>query len=171
MKKIKLIAITGVVLTSLTILSGCGSTSEPKADKKPPVETTQEADDKTGSKDQAKEQAIDKVLYEKDGIKISTKGIFKDNFDTKLKLTIENNSDKAITIQSKDVSINGIMIDGILSSDIQSGKKANDTLNFFNNTLKENDITDVKDIELKFHIFNSDNLFDGFNTDTIKITF
>lgn len=171
MKKVKLIAITGVVLTSLTILSGCGSTSEPETNKKPAVEATQESSDKTGSKDQAKEQSIDKVLFEKDGIKISTKGISKDNFDTKLKLSIENNSDKAVTIQSRDVSINGIMIDGILSADVQAGKKANDTLSFFNSKLKENDITDITDIELKFHIFDSADLFKGFDTDTIKIAF
>lgn len=170
MKKIKVIAITGAVLATMGFLAGCGETSDSQTGKSEPVKQEQTAS--TAKEDNAKEsQSIDKVIYDKDGIKITAKGIEKTVLGTKLKLAVENNTDKACTIQARDVSLNGIMVDGIFSADIAAGKKANDGIEFLGSTLKENDITDIKDVELKFHIFDSADLLSGFDTDIIKIEY
>lgn len=95
-------------------------------------------------------------------------------FGIDLMLYIENNTNQNITVQARDVSVNGFMIDASLSSDINAGKKTYDTLYFFDSDLEENDITDVSDItdlELKLVAFNSDNWDDLFRTDSIKIDF
>lgn len=84
---------------------------------------------------------------------------------------IENNSSQDITAQVRDVSINGFMIDPTFSSDVAAGKKAYDTITFHESDLKNNDITDIKEIELKFDVFNADSWNDFFKTDIKKITF
>ena len=84
---------------------------------------------------------------------------------------IENNSDQDITVQVRDVSINGFMVDPIFSSDVVAGKKAFDAITFMDSDLTDNDITDITSIELKFHIFNMDNWNTIFDSDIVNITF
>lgn len=84
---------------------------------------------------------------------------------------IENNSSQDITAQVRDVSIDGFMIDPIFSADVSAGKKAYDTITFYESDLKDNDIIDIKEIELKFNVFNADSWDDIFETSTKKISF
>ncbi len=84
---------------------------------------------------------------------------------------IENNSDKDVTIQARDVSINGFMIDPIFSSDVLSGKKAYDTITFFESDLADNDIKSIDIMELSFHIFDSNSWDTYFDTQLIEVTF
>lgn len=84
---------------------------------------------------------------------------------------IENNSSQNITVQARDVSINGFMISPSFSSDVTAGKKIYDSITFFESDLKDNDITDIEEIELKFDIFNADSWEDIFKTETKKIKF
>ena len=84
---------------------------------------------------------------------------------------IENNSSQDITVQARDVSIDGFMVDPIFSADVTAGKKIYDTITFLESDLKDNDITDIKEIEMKFHIFNSNSWKTINDTDTKKISF
>lgn len=86
-------------------------------------------------------------------------------------LYIENNSSKDITVQARDVSINGFMVDPLFSADISAGKKIYDEMSFLEDDLKDNDITSIKELELKFHIFNQDSWKDILNTGIKKIGF
>lgn len=86
-------------------------------------------------------------------------------------LYIENNSSKNITVQTRDVSINGFMVDPVFSADVSAGKKIYDEITFLEDDLKDNDITSVDELELKFHIFNQDSWKDVLNTKIKKITF
>ncbi|MBQ7794266.1 MAG: copper amine oxidase N-terminal domain-containing protein [Clostridia bacterium] len=109
------------------------------------------------------------VVYDKDGIKISYKGIEYDNNSADIKFLIENNSNVGITVQARDESINGFMVSGIMSEDVQSGKKANAELTFYKSTLEENGITNIDEMELYFHIFNEETWDAIADTDIIKI--
>ena len=84
---------------------------------------------------------------------------------------VENNSSQDITAQVRDVSINGFMIDPTFSVDVSAGKKKYDTISFYESDLKDNDITDIKEIELKFYVFNADTWKDIFKTKSQKISF
>ena len=64
---------------------------------------------------------MNRCLLSQNNIKITYMGIDNES-RTKIKLKIENNSDTAITVQQRDMSINGIMIDGIFSCDVQPGE-------------------------------------------------
>lgn len=130
-----------------------------------------ESESKAESKaDENTEEKTNTVIYDENGIKISFKGIEKSTLGKDIKLNVENNTENKKMVQVRDLSINGIMIDGLFSVSIESGKKANDGITLLKSYLEENDITEIEEIELKFAIINSDDILDQYNTETIKIT-
>lgn len=84
---------------------------------------------------------------------------------------IENNSDRDVTIQASDVSINGYMIEPVFSSDVLAGKVAYDTITFFDDDLTENNITSIDEIELSFKIFDMDSFETIYESDVITTSF
>jgi len=122
------------------------------------------------------EQAYDdsgNVLYEGKGIKIVGKGLSADDsiFGPGLLLYIENNSDKDITVQARDTSVNGFMVDPSMSQDIVSGKKALTAVTFFESDLEDNGIEEIEVIETSFHVFEMEDWDDIVDTDVIEIMF
>ena len=90
-------------------------------------------------------------------------------FGPGLKVLIENNSDKAVTVQVRNLSINDVMIEALLSSDVEANKKANDEITFMSSQLKDANISTIQKIEFSFHIFDSENWEDSFESDMILI--
>lgn len=86
-------------------------------------------------------------------------------------LYVENNSDKNATIQVRDVSINGFMVEPAFSCDVLAGKKAFDTITFLESDLKDNNIKSITDLEFYFTIFKSDGFDKIFDSDLIKVSF
>lgn len=113
------------------------------------------------------------VLVDTNGVKIIGKGLSaNDSFwGPGVILYIENNSDKDVTIQARDVSVNGFMVDSSMSEDVVVGKKAMSAVQFFSTDLEENAITDITDVELYFHIFDMDSWDTIYDSDVIAITF
>lgn len=112
------------------------------------------------------------VVYDEGGVKIVVKGLSDSDsiFGPGIIVYAENNSDKDVTVQVRDVSVNGFMVDPIFSADVAAGKHAVDSITFMSNNLDENEIDKIKDVELSFHIFNE--LFgESIDTDTVKISF
>lgn len=113
------------------------------------------------------------IAYEENGIKIVIKGLNEEVsiLGTSIMVFIENNSDKEITVQAKDISINGLMMDAIFSCDVATGKRAIDTITFLDSNLEENDITAIKNVELSFHIFDANEWETIVDTDVVTMTF
>jgi len=113
------------------------------------------------------------VAYEGDGIKVVIKGLNTEDsiLGPGLVVYISNESDNAITVQARDVSVNGFMLDPIFSSEVMAGKHALDSVTFMSSQLTENDIENIEDIELSFHIFDTKSWDTIKDTDTVKITF
>lgn len=113
------------------------------------------------------------VLVDANGIKIVGKGLSADGsfFGPGVILYIENNSDKNVTIQVRDVSVNGFMVESSMSEDVIAGKKAISAVQFFNSDLEKNSITDITDVELFFHIFDTASWNTIFDSDVISLTF
>ncbi len=110
------------------------------------------------------------VVYDQNGIKITTKSLDNDSFfGPKLKLLIENDSEKNITVQARNVSVNGYMVSALMSADVAAGKKTNDDLTFMESSFEDCGITTIANIELNFHIFDSDEWSDSFDSDKIVI--
>lgn len=113
------------------------------------------------------------ILVDTNGIKIVGKGLSaSDSFwGPGLILYIENNSDKNVTIQVRDVSVNGFMVDSSMSEDVVGGKKAISAVQFFSTDLEENGIEDITDVELYFHIFDAESWDTIVDTDVISVKF
>lgn len=112
---------------------------------------------------------INKVAYNKNGIKITYTGIEEKSSYFEIQFLIENNTDKKYCVQDKDFSINGYMINSIMSATVAPHKKMNDGIKVYKSQLTENKIDRVEYIEFKFHIFDWDNWLDGYDTNSIKI--
>ena len=113
------------------------------------------------------------ILVDTKDIRIIAQGIDKDDsiFGPSLMLYIENNANLNITIQARDVSVNGFMIDSIMSEDISIGNKSITSLTFMNSDLEENGIENIEEIELSFHIYNYDSYDTYLDTQTVKVEF
>ena len=115
---------------------------------------------------------IGELVYEGNDVRIILKDLIEDGFlGPSIELYIENNSDKNITVQTRDVSINGFMVTAMLSSDITPGKRIVDEISFMSSELEENDIQKVEDVELIFHIFDSDSWDTIIDTEIIEMNF
>ncbi len=112
------------------------------------------------------------VLVDQDGIKIVYQGLKTGGLmGPSILLYMENNTDQSVTIQQRNMSLNGFMIDGIFSCELEAGKKAVDDISIFDSDLEENDITELENGELSFHIFATEGWNTIFDTDMIAIEF
>ncbi|HOC06512.1 MAG: hypothetical protein ACOX21_00355 [Bacillota bacterium] len=109
------------------------------------------------------------LLLDQAGIKIVFKGMGENIFGPEVLLYIENNTSQAVTIQARDTSVNGYMVDAIFSCDIVPGKKALDDITFYEDDLLANGIDAIAEIELRFHIFNTDTWADILDSEVITI--
>lgn len=113
------------------------------------------------------------VAYEGNGVKIVVKGLSEDMsiMGPSVVVYIENTGDKDVTVQTRDVSVNGFMLDPIFSCDIGAGKHAVDTITFMSSDFEENGISAIESLELSFHIFDFDSWDTIVDTDVISLTF
>lgn len=115
---------------------------------------------------------IDTVLFQNNGIKITYKGYTTGGtFGPEIKLLIENTSAKNYTVQIRNESIDGYMINTTFSCKVLSGKQANDEITIFKNSLEENGLNadEIKSFDFNFHCFNDDDWRDSFDTVPIHI--
>ncbi len=194
MKKItKLISVLLVLALFAAMAIGSGSNEEEKKNEvKTPSSVTSggqssESAETNSSKTKTEPKATEKpkqkatekpsvtieeaVLLDRDGIKVTVKSLdMKGSFyGPELKMLFENNSGKNVTVQARNASVNGYMIDPMMSVDVASGKKANDAMSFSSSDLATAGITTIADIEFAFHVFDSETWNDLFNSDTVKI--
>lgn len=112
-------------------------------------------------------------LYENGGIRIIGKGLSTDDsfWGPGVILYIENNTEQDITVQVRDVSVNGFMVESSMSEHVVAGKKALSDVQFFSSDLEDNGITDITDVEFSFIIFDSDTYETLYESDAISISF
>ena len=113
------------------------------------------------------------VLFDSNGVKIVGKGLSADDsfWGPGVIVYIENNTDRNIIIQTRDVSVNGFMVESVMSEEVVAGKKAMSAVQFLSSDLESNSITDITDVELYFTIVDSDSWDTIQDTDVIAISF
>lgn len=111
------------------------------------------------------------VVFDQDGITITATGIELNGsfMGHEVKFLIENNTEKNLVVQARDVSVNGYMVFTSMSAEVSSGKKINDSLTIDIDSLKESGIEDIEYIDFSFHIFNDDSWDDSIDTEMIHI--
>ena len=96
-------------------------------------------------------------LYNEGGVRIVGKTVDENSFwGTAILLYIENESGRNVGISVDDMSINGFMLTPYFSTTVYDGKKAVDDITIMSSELKENGITSIEEVELKFHIYDND---------------
>lgn len=188
MKKSKLLILIPVMVLFGAMALGSGeSSSSSNTDKQissvessdATTESTNTNDSEAASAETATESAStsetsgvsveETVLVDQDNIKITATGIEDGWFGTELKLLIENNSDTGLTFQARNSSVNGYMVDTLMSEDVAPGKKANTELTFSTTGLKDCGIETMAVMEFSFHIFNTDTWDEYLDTDMITL--
>lgn len=128
------------------------------------------------SLDGTEEQNVDDsgvVLLEQDGIKITVKEADSEEsfWGADIYIYVENNTDKNVTVQASSVSLNGFMVEPYFSCDVAAGKKAYDTITFMESDLEENGIDSISDMEISFHVFNTESWDTIFDTEALAVSF
>ncbi|WP_238918526.1 hypothetical protein [Clostridium sp. YIM B02555] len=158
--------IISVLLCAVTVLSfvGCGDTKSNDSSKEAASVSNTNSNDK---KDDAKKEES-KVLFEDEFAKVTYTGIDRDaTIGPQIKVEIENKSDKDITIQLRDVSVDGTMMDPIFSADVLKGKKAKTTIDLMKDKVDKN----FKAIEGKFKIMPKDDVVTTLKDEPFKINY
>lgn len=185
MKKFKSTLVSILVLAlfaSMALGSGSSDSSTDKDiasinDETASVDETASPDTSDKEKENTDDNAGDEtavtveetVLLDESSIKITVTGLEDGLFGTELNLLIENNSDENLTIQARNASVNGYMVDTMMSADVAAGKKSNDELTFSTSALKDCGIDTFATMEFSFHIFTTDDWEDYLDTDIITV--
>lgn len=96
------------------------------------------------------------LLYEGEGIRVVIQSKDTENsfWGADIFVYVENLTDSDITVQLRNTSVNGFMIDPIFSCDVLAGKRAYDSISFFESSLKDNGIDNIENMEFSLHIYN-----------------
>ncbi|WOO38691.1 hypothetical protein R2R35_09355 [Anaerocolumna sp. AGMB13020] len=161
-----------------SMATGCGS-SEPSetknvvASEKPEVSGDETTNDATEEAKDSSNEAVTiekQVLVNQDDIVITaseytTDAIWGDG----IKLLIENNSDKNVTVSTNALIVNNYMISDIFVAEVAAGKKSNETMYLSSTTLEAAGIDSVGQVEIYFHVYDSASYEDIINTDVVTI--
>ena len=95
-------------------------------------------------------------IYNQNGIRVVAKSVNDDLFGMGIKFYLENNTDKAIIVNTDNVSVNGYMMTDLFYSDLAPRSHAVDTLTLLGSELEDNHIDTITDAELSLQITDAD---------------
>lgn len=170
------------LFASMAIGSGSSSSDDKKAVTGTDQTTDSEAKSDSGSDakaetetkaEEAKSEEItvdEQVLVDQDGIKITATGYETDSiWGDGIKLLLENESDKTVTVGCDALIVNDFMISDLFVSEVAAGKKANETMHLSSSELKAAGIESVGQVEVYFRIYASDDWTDIVKPDVVTI--
>ncbi len=170
-----------ILIATILSFTGCSSSNSASQNEvSPPANNSVENEKETSEEPQETEEPTpadenitieETIVFEQDGIKITANSFDNSNslFGPEIKFLIENDSERNITVQARNVSINGYMVDSSMSADVMPQKKNNDSLTFMESSLEQCGIEKIAEIEFSFHIFDSDSWDDIINSDMITL--
>ena len=160
MKKSLIILMCGMITIGML---GCGNSDQTSSSNSAESTQTSSTKSEEPTKEEDKEKNV--VLIDNEKCKISYNGI--DNTGAtggKAKLIVENKTDKKITVQVRDVSLDDEMVEQICSIDVTPGKKSS------NNgiTVMKTKLNESSKIEGTFVVATEN---DFINADKIEFSF
>lgn len=168
-KRMKLLTIVLCLSMFFTVAQGCGSSDSD--DGKDIVSSENKGDSVTTDESGKVTVTIEEqVLFEQDGIVVIAKEYVTDRiWGDGIKLLIENNSDKNVTVGCNALIVNNYMISDLFVSGVAAGKKANEVMYLSNTELEAAGIENVGQIEAYFHVYDTDTYETLFDTDCVTI--
>lgn len=111
-------------------------------------------------------QPQEEELYNENGIQVVAEGITAvDQYGQCAFFYIKNDSGSDITVQARDVSINGFMVDPYFSVDVAAGAIAIDYMRIPAEQLSENSINRTDTMELKLRFIDNENWYNSYTTE------
>ena len=97
-------------------------------------------------------------LYNENGVRIVSRGLAGERsvFGPELVLFIENTTGKTITVQARDVSVNGSAVDVISSEDVLPGKRSAASLTLLDTSLQASGIGEIRNLTFYLHVVDRD---------------
>ena len=112
----------------------------------------------------------EQVLFEQEGIKVTATEYVTDSiWGDGIKVLLENNSDKTVTVSCDALIVNNYMISDLFVSEVASGKKANETIYLSSSELKAAGIESVGQVEIYFNVYDSETYDTVFKTECVTI--
>lgn len=112
----------------------------------------------------------EQVLIDQDGIRVTATGIEYDTLmGAGIKLLLENNTDRNVMVGCNALIVNNYMISDLFASEVAASKKANDTMYMMSSDLKAAGISNIGQIEIYFHVYDSSTYDTLFDSDVITI--
>lgn len=97
-------------------------------------------------------------IYDKNGITIYKEDCpltDDDYYDYVTRFLLINASKEDVAVSATDISVNGFMVNSYCYLTAPAGKAAYENFYFTKDTLKENKITEIEEVEFKFNIYNA----------------
>lgn len=110
-----------------------------------------------------------KLIYQDDNVKIQYCGIKSNYMGYQLDLIVENLSSRTLTVQARETSINGFMVDPICSIEVAPGKKAQDGITIYGDDASRTPMNAVRDVETKFYVFDWEDMDFSYETQNVVI--
>ena len=170
-KKVRGLAVVLCMVLFAAMAMGSGS-SESEGEKEVVSSGSSEGTDSSKT-DKIEETAItieEQVLLDKDGILVTAKEYVVDSiWGDGIKLLVENNGDKTVTVSCKAVIVNNFMISDLFVAEVAPGKKSNETLNLSSSELKAAGIDEVGLVEIYFYVYDSESYEEIFDSNCVTI--
>lgn len=174
----KLLLFIGVGIVGLILVGACTAFmfSDGDAEKTEIKGTVDKGEDIAKEDDNTINNDKEEIVVDDDKVKIIYKGItVKDDTifgkEAKVKFEIENKLDKAIEVQVRKMSVDGVMVDEAtlaFSQTVASGKKANGNISVHD--FEDYDFPEFKgDMELVLHVFNEED-YETIQDYDVKVT-
>lgn len=113
----------------------------------------------------------EQVVLDEQGVRITVLSLDQDSwFGPTINLLIENNAQKNLTVQARNCSVNGAMMDPYFSCDVAAGKKANGELSFSSTDFSDAGIQTLQSIELTFYVYETDTYDEVFSSEMVTIS-
>ena len=112
-----------------------------------------------------------KIMLDDGGSVIITEtgGIEQTYLGPAISFLVENNTTRKIAVQAEDCSVNGYMVNNLMSIDTIPGKKANGYMTLSKTDLDKAGISKIENVEFRFILFDFENLETLYRTDFIRI--
>lgn len=108
-------------------------------------------------------------IYEDENVIIYYTGITGDENDYDVNFIVENLSNRTITVQVRETSINEIMVNPTCSIEVAPGKKAFDDMGIDGKDATNAPKSQVTNIETKFYVFDENDDDFGYDTENVVI--
>ncbi|MBS6194680.1 MAG: hypothetical protein KH828_03750 [Clostridiales bacterium] len=127
---------------------------------------------KTGESETSSYDETGEVVYDKDGLKLVSKGIVDDPISGKSwKVYISNDTDQDLALEASNIIVGDATLDVILSLTVPKGKKAIGTMSIFQEDLDKYLITDIHSLETTLKILDPETFELRQTIDDISLTF